>query len=332
MARVGLVGFFGWGNYGDELFLRLWQRRLGAFYDVGSVVEICDPPYFNRSAVDVADEYDALVIGGGDLVIPTTISPLYWNSAWLRKSVYISGVGVPTWVGAGRQDVVERMARFFQHENVRYISARDSESAEWIRRHLTPRVPVYVHADLVFALPAPPARAYERPTLGVAVRYQRKGGADLSHIESVVRKIAADGFDVARIVLGVGATGQRDLEIAQALDVPGAVIHSEDLDEITAAIGGLYALMSQKFHGTVVATMYGVPTIVLSSTSKSRNLFGHIDRPRLLSSPSDADMYDKFTLCGLPVPRIVREELTTDAETGVRALVEHINRDSPEWR
>ena len=25
---VGLVGYFGWGNYGDELFVQVWQQVL----------------------------------------------------------------------------------------------------------------------------------------------------------------------------------------------------------------------------------------------------------------------------------------------------------------
>lgn len=327
MARIGLVGFFGWGNYGDELFHRLWERRLSEYHHVTSVAEIHERPYFTRPVTEIAAEHDAFVIGGGDLVIPTYISPLYWNSAWLSKPVYIAGVGVPTWVGNGRPDVVERMADFFQHKNVRCISARDAESAEWIRRVLRPNVPVTVHADLVFALPVPPPKQYERPTVGLSLRAQRTGGADTAAIERTMRRIADDGFDVVRIVLGTGEIRKRDAEVARSLDVPGEIIESENLDEITSAIGGLHALFSAKFHGTVVATAYGVPTVVVIGTTKTQNLYRRLDRLALLSRPDDDAMYDKFQLCNLRVPRLVREHLAHDAESGVRELLERLNNE-----
>lgn len=327
MARIGLVGFFGWGNYGDELFLELWQDRLGRFHDVDVVHDLLDEPYFSRATASVAEEYDAFVIGGGDLVIPTKISPLYWNSAWLSKPVFIAGVGVPTWLNRENPDVVARMSRFFQHPNVRYISARDDESAEWIRRRLQPSIPVASHADLVFSMDMPPARRYERPTVGLVVRFQRGVDADLSRVEMACREIADQGFDIARVVLGNRGTGQRDLEVARAADVPGEILYTESNAEMSANLGGLHALMSTKFHGTVVATAYGVPTIVLSSTSKSRNLYRRIDRLELLSSPNDDHLAAKLATAGLRVPEIVRNALRVDAEQGVREVMDAVNEE-----
>lgn len=336
MGKIGLVGFFGWGNYGDELFLRVWRERLGEVHDVSPVGDLLEAPFLSRNAKDIAAEYDAFVIGGGDLVIPTNISPLYWNKAWLAKPIYIAGVGVPTWIKSERKDVIERLRLFFQHRNVKYISARDEESAAWIRSKLSPVVPVAVHADLVFALPVPEARTYVGPTIGVAVRHQRKGAADLTQVEQTLNRIGRSGFDVVRIVLGIGETGQRDLEVANSLDVPGDIVYSEDLDALSAAIGGLHSLLSMKFHGTVVATAYGVPSIVLSATSKSQNLYRRIDRLSLLSSTSDEAMYDKATRLAQRVPYTVRDELVSDAERGLSALVERVNAEvgggSATWR
>lgn len=326
MARIGLVGFFGWGNYGDELFLELWQERLGRFHDVGVVHDLPHEPYFSRKAVDVAQEYDAFVIGGGDLVIPTKISSLYWNSAWLSKPVFIAGVGVPTWMKNENADVIARMSRFFQHPNVRYVGARDDESAEWIRRRLQPSVPVASHADLVFSMDMPPARRYDRPTVGVVVRQQRSGGADLSRVEAMCRQVADQGFDIVRIVLGNLSTGERDLETARAMEVPGEVLYSESTREMSANIGGLDVLISMKFHGTVVATAYGVPSIVLSSTSKSQNLYRRIDRLPLLSSLTDDRLMTKFAMTRLRVPAVVRDVLRADALEGVRNVVDAVNR------
>ena len=31
---IGLVGFFGWGNYGDELFVDVWKQVLGKDFNI----------------------------------------------------------------------------------------------------------------------------------------------------------------------------------------------------------------------------------------------------------------------------------------------------------
>ena len=117
--KVGLVGFFGWGNYGDELFLEHWHRHLDAHFEVEPVHELLRAPYIVGDAMTKAQEYEGFVIGGGDLVIPNKVSELYWNRAWLQKKVYIARVGVPTWIRNENPAVMEHMKEFFQPPNVR---------------------------------------------------------------------------------------------------------------------------------------------------------------------------------------------------------------------
>lgn len=329
MARIGLVGFFGWGNYGDELFHRVWEDSVGKFHQTAVVHDQLEDPYFSRPAVEIADEFDALVIGGGDLVIPNKISPLYWNRAWLRRPVYIAGIGVPTWVKHQAPDVMERLQNFFQHTNVRYISARDVESAQWIRKHLQPKVPVNIHADLVFSMSLPPAAQYARPTVGINLRSHRKD-SDPTPLIATCQILQERGYDIANLVLGTGRTGKADLQVARNFPLPGQqILASDSIDELSSAIGGLDFLISNKFHGTVVATAYGVSSVVLSSTTKSINLYRSLDRRYLLSSNTDANMMDKVNLAGVPVPKLAVQALRHDARDGVDEVLAAINGDFP---
>ncbi|KAA9393116.1 polysaccharide pyruvyl transferase family protein [Kocuria coralli] len=329
MARIGLVGFFGWGNYGDELFLTNWQNTIGLHHEVSVVHDLLTTPYFSRQASDIAAEYDALVIGGGDLIIPNKISPLYWNRAWLQRPVYISGVGVPTWVKHHAPDVMDRLRNFFQHQNVRHIGARDEESAQWIRRHLEPKVPVQVHADLVFNMSLPPAVEFEKPTIGINLRTHR-ADSDPSHLVDVCKTYSARGYDVVNLVLGTGRTRAADLEVAQAFPFADQIVlDSERIDDLSSWIGGLDLLLSNKFHGTVVATMYGVSSVVLSATTKSRNLYTRLDRRPLLSANEDAQMLSKADLARMPVSSAAVRELESEAAAAVRALQRRINADFP---
>ncbi|WP_158548120.1 polysaccharide pyruvyl transferase family protein [Desertihabitans brevis] len=327
MARIGLVGFFGWGNYGDELFLENWRATIGLHHEVEVVHDMLSQPYFSRPAVEVVKDFDALVIGGGDLVIPNKISPLYWNRAWLAKPIYISGVGVPTWIKHQAPDVMERLRNFFQHENVRHIGVRDQESAHWVRRELAPKVPVEAHADLAFNLLLPPAVKFDRPTIGINLRSHR-AGSDPAALVKVCQTYADRGYDVVNIVLGTGRTRTTDLEVARAFPFDRQVIlESEDTAELSSYLGGLDVLVSNKFHGTVVATMYGVSSVVLSSTTKSRNLYRRLSREHLLSTNEDPDMLRKVELAAAPVSSAAVRQLEVEANAAVRTLVGKLNAD-----
>jgi polysaccharide pyruvyl transferase WcaK-like protein len=327
VARIGLVGFFGWGNYGDELFHRIWTDSVGKFHETKVVHDKLESPYFSRPTSEIVGEFDGFVIGGGDLVIPNKISPLYWNKAWLNRPVYISGVGVPTWIKTEAPDVMERLRNFFQHKNVRYISARDIESAEWIRKKLTPNVEVRCHADLAFGAMYPPARKFSRPTAGISLRTHR-ADADPTVLIDVCQQLQSEGFDILNVVMGTGKTRAADLKVAQDFPLPGQTIfESESIDEISSTIGGLDVLISNKFHGTVVATSYGVSSVVLSSTSKSRNLYRRLGRTPLLSSAVDEHLLDKVRLAKMPISDDALRSVRVEAFEGIHSVVKAINND-----
>lgn len=56
-----------------------------------------------------------------------------------------------------------------------------------------------------------------------------------------------------------------------------------------------------KFHGTVVATMYGVPSTVLIPTNKNRNFMNRIGRGDLLSRYDDPTLCERFKTPPAPI-------------------------------
>ncbi|MGM9488988.1 polysaccharide pyruvyl transferase family protein [Ideonella sp. YS5] len=321
---IGLVGFFGWGNFGDELFIETFKHWLGKEFELKVLNDLTSKPYFSRPLEEVMRGIDAIVIGGGDLVMPWTVSELYWKSAYLSVPVFVVGVGVPTWKGASAAAIATQ-AKFFQHPNVRMVEARDKESAEWIARNLKPTVETMNSADIVFGLPmpkvAPPAKAAK--VLGVVTR-DRKGEPDrLDHVQRLCEKAIGSGYAVRHIVLGIGEVGRRDLERAADLQVDGKeVAHSESLTDLCVAIGECTVLASMKFHGTVVALHYGVPSLVLSATDKSRNLMRMAERPELLSSLADEHLPDRFSPYMPRIPTTTRRMLRQRAEGTMSRLAQ----------
>ena len=321
--KIGLIGFFGWGNFGDELFVDVYRQWLEPEFELKVLNDLTKKPYFSRPVPEVLEEVDALVIGGGDLVMPWTVSDLYWKKEYLEKPVHICGVGVPTWKGTAAP-AVQYMQEFLSHPNIRFFNARDKESAAWISKHLKPRIEPTNTADIVFALDLPPApKPQGAPILGVVTRDRADKPDDLTNVIALCNKAQALGYSIRHIILGSGAVGERDVARAKDLDIPGKeVIYSDSTMDLCKAIGECTALTSMKFHGTVVAAAYGVPSFVLSATDKSRNLMRMMERPDLLSSIADKHLPDRFSQYTPVIPRATRTLLRRRAEATLTALAE----------
>jgi polysaccharide pyruvyl transferase WcaK-like protein len=317
---VGLVGYFGWGNYGDELFLEVYRQWLGDTVELRVLHDVLQKPYFSRSLDTVLDGVDAIVIGGGDLVIPWTVSELYWREEYLRLPVFVVGVGVPTWRGAD-PNVVARMAAFFQHPNVRAINTRDQESRAWIERHLRPSAPVTHSADLVFSLDLPRVSPCPQPILGIVTRDRKGEPDDLTQVRRLCEKARDAGYALRHIVLGTGVVGARDKARAADLQVDGKeTVASEEISDLTRAIAECSVLASMKFHGTVVAAAYGIPSLVLTASNKSRNFLRMIERPELVTSLTDETLADRFSPYMASIPIHTRHFLRRRATGTMAAL------------
>lgn len=286
---VGVVGFFGHGNYGDELFLEVYREHLGDTFALRSLLDPAEGGAANRLG-DGVRRSDALVIGGGDIVIPWSAASRYWERTYLRRPVFIAGVGVPMW----RQPVphvVDRLRGFFQHPAVRFVGSRDEESTAWIAENLRPTVPLVTAPDLVCSLTLPAVqRPTDPPIFGVAVR-SRNQPDDLSHVRALCLKAASTGYRVRRIILATGKVRARDVEATAGLDLPDTeLVSTDDLDAISRAIGECSIFATMKFHGVIVGTMYGVPSIALMPTTKTKNFLRGIGRLDLLSAYSNPEL------------------------------------------
>ncbi|TYT27136.1 polysaccharide pyruvyl transferase family protein [Luteimonas viscosa] len=323
--RIGLVGFFGWGNFGDELFVDVYRQWLEPEFELKVLNDLTQKPYFSRPVPEVLEDVDAVVIGGGDLIMPWTVSDLYWKKEYLTKPVHVCGVGVPTWKGSAAP-AVEYMREFLSHPNIRYFNVRDRESANWINKHIKPATEPSHGADIVFALDMPSAPKPEgAPILGVVTRDRSDKPDDLTNVLALCQKALGLGYRIRHIVLGSGVVGRKDVARAQDLDIPGKeLVVSESTADLCKAIGECTALTSMKFHGTVVAAAYGVPSFVLSATDKSRNLMRMMERPDLLTSIADKHLPDRFSQYTPPIPWATRNLLRRRAEATLNELAESL--------
>jgi polysaccharide pyruvyl transferase WcaK-like protein len=315
--RVGLVGFYGWGNYGDELFLEALTSSLGPTVDIQSLIGPAWVPLPTLRRAVLGS--DVVIIGGGDLLRPWSMTR-YWRPILLRRPVFVAGVGVPTW-GGTNPAVVDGLGRFFGHPNLRGIAARDEGSAAWIRDNLDPKVPVRVTPDLVCSLDLPVVqRPANPPIFGVAVR-RRDTPDDLTHVRRLCERAMSMGYRLRRIILATGQVREHDIEATAGLGFEDTeLISSNDLGEISRAIGECTVMATMKFHGLVVATMCGVTPIAMMPTRKTRNFIADIGRPELLTHFAAEDLPDHLLPEMPPIAQSVRDRLRNGAAEYLRDL------------
>ncbi|MBD3942542.1 polysaccharide pyruvyl transferase family protein [Microbacterium sp. NEAU-LLC] len=325
--RIGLAGSFTHGNYGDELYVRVYEHWLGQWSDLTLLTGLNRPRYFGDIRQKQVDVMDAVVIGGGDLICPyrPRINPDFINPMYLRRPVHVAGIGVEL----NRSDidprVVRRWREFLRHRSIRSVSARDDRSAEWIKKHIRGRRLVSTHPDLVCALPLPPVTRPEgAPILGLVTRHI-KHPKEYALMAEVSRLLLAQGWRVRHIIGGVGNHGQKDLENSRLLEVDGKeTFHSEDLGDITRALGECSLVLSMKLHTTLVATMYGVPTVCVNPVAKARSFMQSIGREDLVLAPDDRRLIE-IVERGVPaVPMDRVEELRAAAIDQLRSLSQQI--------
>lgn len=327
---LGLAGFFGAGNYGDELFLEVFEQYFGEHFELRVLADLTTKPYYSRPVRELVDEVDAILIGGGDILQPWGRDPRYFNPVFLRKPVFVVGIGVPLYannVKPARPEIIERHREFLHHPNVRQIGVRDDQAANWIRENIAPPREVLVAPDIVCTLDLPAAvRPEGPPILGVVTRYRpnREQPDDYTRVAELARHAQAEGWKIRHLILGTGEVGRRDVENASDLDVAGKeVFHTEDLTALTRAIGECSALASMKFHGTVVATMYGIPSVVMIPTNKNRNFMHRLGLDALVSQFDAPDLVQKFIDRPEVDPAAV-QRVRADADAHLRQLVDAV--------
>ena len=314
--KIGLVGYFGWGNFGDELFLKAHQHHLGAEFELEVIHDILEAPYFSRPVEEVVDPCDAILIGGGDLLNPVHVSGLYWKEEFLKKPVFIFGLGVPR-SNNYKKDAIDVYRKFFRHPNCKLVVARDEESCNWIKSNIAPTCELVWFPDPVCSLNFPSAMKPQEKTLAVVMRGHRSLSSDLSAVRELIDKAKDMGYLVKHLVLANLKLGLVDLEMARLVAKGDEdIVTPLTLDDMCQCIGSCSLLATIKFHGMVVATMYGIPAIAMSVTPKNRNFLRMIERPEMSCGYTNKDLWKTLSHYPVTIPKKTREWLRDQSSQG----------------
>lgn len=325
--KIGLVGYFGWGNFGDELFMEAHKQFLSDGYDLEVVHDKLEQPYFSDAALKNLKNYDGFLIGGGDLVNPNAVSELYWRKEYLEKPVFVHGIGCPN-LKVKQSRALNYFHDFFSSDSVKHVCLRDIESKNYFDATVKPKVETVTYPDAVFAMNIPSVkRDPKEKTLGVVLRSHKSLVGEYEQVRKAVNEAKRLGYKVSIIVAAFGNLGEGDLSVSKdfARD-DEEIVYSTDLMELCEALGKCNLILSMKFHALVVASMYSVPVIQLSSTQKNRNLFRYMQRPDLLGNYHDEELYRKIPPTPAPIHSLLVKKLKRDAGQGYLSLISSMNQ------
>jgi polysaccharide pyruvyl transferase WcaK-like protein len=163
---------------------------------------------------------------------------------------------------------------------------------------------------------------------GLVTRKQKPGSIGWKNVANLCDRAKMLGYRLRLIILGTGPVGEEDREGAKEFEYPGLeVVTSEDVNDLTRAIGECTVLASMKFHGCVVAFMYGVPTIGLITTDKFRNFYKLTERPELLGHHRHTDLDKRLSFYQARIPGSTIRELRGGASAGLERLRAKMLRD-----
>lgn len=274
--RTGILGYFGFGNFGDELFHLVWSdvfkdSELITFESVTGIRKCMHSDPKDRKLF--SQSVDNILIGGGDLIRPTGKNN-YWYKELLTKNVYLYGIGVATWLGHDKSRVAE-IIEFLNHQNVKCIGVRDIESKSWLeQRDISLSEKIILSPDIVFSYGKSNKKYFTKPTVGIVTRHQKQYQEErIKQLKKIVTLYQDKGFDVVEILASTGEELIWDKEGSREWGLGIPVVTSATDDEMTSIIASCSLIYSMKFHGCVVGLLNHVPSVSLLKTDKFRNLY-----------------------------------------------------------
>lgn len=269
--KLAVSGYYGMGNFGDDLFL----HTLRQVFDKHSVY-----PWSSR--ID-PKKSDAVIIGGGDLITPYSFNSYYFDPQLKQLPLWIYGVGIVdaypehTWPA---EQVAKYRSVITQANRAVFRDQRSSDIAKRVHFHHN----VETEPDIVFGYREPliPIKRFSnKPTIGVCVfSYDVFPMDNMTKLLSYLIQL---GYHIVLIPV-IHHPGNRYSDHQTCLllqkhvkeNLPTSSIETLpfllDLELTYSYIQAVDFLISFKLHPALVALRGGVPVLAFSQMNKVYSL------------------------------------------------------------
>ncbi len=276
MRRVHAVGYYGWDNFGDELFRAAIDRNRELLWGKGARVRSFVAPrvlHQNLGPVGRATRIVEALLGAvwadtvalcGGSVLEDVRGTQRMRRRLQKRGQTVEALGVS--LGPWRSpDARERVRTYIA--GMRRVVVRDSASQERFPG------PVVVGGDLAALYPMPIVPREERGYLTICV--SRDSRASIQDVAALLSALLTNvSLPVKLLALNVRKS-HGDLEWSHELrerlsEVHGDIeVHGfETIDQTIDVIARSRAVWSQRLHGVIVAYLCDVPLLALSHHQK----------------------------------------------------------------
>lgn len=266
---VCVIGYYGFGNLGDEMMKKAITEQLTAL-GIGHVFpleRIAPKGGIGRnkpfSALWRLRRCDAVILGGGNLLQNETSSAsFFYYAAWLllcrRKTLHAAGIGVGALKGRLCPAVCSRILRRFQS-----ITARTQADARAIEK-LCPdiRDRVTVGRDLCFLLAEHPKKTAPRYLL--AIPSKAPSEAFVQYLSAKKR----EGMDITIAVLFPLQDEAAARALCDRFGLEAPILVRSEADYFRLAEGAVSAI-SERLHGAIFALLSHTPCLLLADSQKN---------------------------------------------------------------
>jgi polysaccharide pyruvyl transferase WcaK-like protein len=272
--KIGITGYYGQGNFGDELFLETFKQVFHE-HTVYPIVKHID--YFSS---------DSVIVGGGDLIIPYSYNDSYFPKGLIKLPTWVYGVGIvdfyppETWP----KEEVEKYREVITHAKGLYV--RDSNSVR-LAEHIKLNANIKKVPDIAFSYKQPNYPIIKNPnkkTIGVcSFSYDE---FPLEKIAKILSTLSPNEYTLS--LIAVVDVRNRFSDLNTCLKLKEAILklnpnadivikNYQYLDVTYSHIQNLDYLVSFKLHPSLVGIRNNVPTFCLSRLSKVKSLLQAFD-------------------------------------------------------
>ncbi|WP_336660483.1 polysaccharide pyruvyl transferase family protein [Leucobacter sp. USHLN153] len=296
-VRVNAVGYYGWGNFGDELFRAVVTSHAERFWGEGAIVRtFVFPSIALRTSAGIvgrAVRAGEAIIGGlwadrvafcGGSVLSAVSGTAALRLRWFGKRDALEAWGVS--VGPFRDgDAAHEVAALLG--SMRSVVVRDAKSVE------RSPVPVHLAGDLAALHPMP--RIEESQRAGLTICPSVDAGESPNEVASAIRTLLPERHAGSITLLALnsrrnGGDVRFCEEVRRALAASGIVSrveHFTTIEQVLRRIAHSRAVWSQRLHGLIAAYLCDVPVFVMTHHAK------------LDDFSADIGLRDEFVLAGV---------------------------------
>jgi len=273
------------GNFGDELFLKTFKQIFSE-----------DQVFYYSAYLDLS-KIDAVIIGGGDLIIPYRIYEYYFPAPLKDHPIWIYGVGVIDWYPEETWPVEEIARNRDYLSRAKQLSLRDQRSASIAKKYQF-NDQIRVVPDIAFAYREPkyPLAGFSRtkPSIGICVYAYES--FPIEKMGEVFSDLTRQGFHLVLIpVVNQFDSAYADSKMCLAVGEEIKKRHPQaavtvlwgqyDLEMTYNYLQSVDYLLTFKMHPIIAAVRGGVPVLAFSKMNKVSSLLEMLGLAEFLCNP-----------------------------------------------